>query len=323
MANVNNYIAAGQASVRKNLTARKALSDNKPDYGALGEVSIRADRDLKIARVQAAAKVKSAQIKAESFVKEADITADTNKTITNANRTIRKAGVLAAGVKSLAAANYLDNKKNEPNEQLPLIQQQIAKYNQRKTDAAAEVEQIKNEKYTPPKSLSGTGSTDTTKADQTTPASTKTVKSGSSSNTSGTVDPAEVYSYLTNDKGLSKNKALGLMANIERESSFRINPAGGDNGNSFGMLQWNNTYDRSDLMKQNVPDWQTNWKGQLDHALSQNQLPEYNKASSTYLNTTWESPQAAADYFMNTWEKPADPFTGSKKHAGFISGYNF
>ena len=76
-------------------------------------------------------------------------------------------------------------------------------------------------------------------------------------------------------------------------------------------------------MKQNVPDWQTNWKGQLDHALSQNQLPEYNKASSTYLNTTWESPQAAADYFMNTWEKPADPFTGSKKHAGFISGYNF
>ena len=209
----------------------------------------------------------------------------------------------------------MNNKKNERNEQLSLIQQQIAKFNDRATGAAAEAEQIKNEKYKAPKK------TDTPKADQAT--SVKTVKSGSSSNTSGTVDPAEVYSYLTNDKGLSKNKALGLMANIERESSFRINPAGGDNGNSFGMLQWNNTYGRSDLMKQNVPDWQTNWKGQLDHALSQNQLPEYNQVTSTYLNTTWESPQAAADNFMNKWERPADPVSGSKKHAGFISGYNF
>ena len=42
------------------------------------------------------------------------------------------------------------------------------------------------------------------------------------------------YNYLTqNLQGLSKNKALGLMANIDRESSFRINPQGGDNGNSF------------------------------------------------------------------------------------------
>lgn len=133
----------------------------------------------------------------------------------------------------------------------------------------------------------------------------------------------EVYNYLTADKGLNRNQALGLMANIDRESSFRTNPAGGDGGNSFGMLQWNNTYGRSDIMKQNVPDWQSNWKGQLDHALSQNQLPEYNAATADYLNTNFPTAQAAADSFMNTWEIPADPKAGSIKHSGFLSGYNF
>ena len=37
-----NYIAAGQASVRKNLKARAALSDNKTDFGALGQEASRA-----------------------------------------------------------------------------------------------------------------------------------------------------------------------------------------------------------------------------------------------------------------------------------------
>ena len=113
------------------------------------------------------------------------------------------------------------------------------------------------------------------------------------------------------------------MANIDRESSFRINPLGGDNGNSFGMFQWNNTYGRSDVMKQNVPDWQTNWKGQIDHALSQNQLPEYNQFTTQFKNTTFATPQAAADSWMKGWEKPADVVGGSKKHSGFIAGYNF
>jgi hypothetical protein len=139
----------------------------------------------------------------------------------------------------------------------------------------------------------------------------------------GSVDRGTVFNYLTGEKKLSRNQALGLMANIDRESSFRIAPPGGDGGNSFGMLQWNNTYGRSDLMKQNVPDYQTNWKGQLDHALSQNQLPEYNKATSDFLNTDWATPQAAGDAWMRNWEIPADPVAGSKKHAGFLSGYSF
>jgi len=139
----------------------------------------------------------------------------------------------------------------------------------------------------------------------------------------GNVDRQEVYTYLTKSKGLSKNKALGLMANIDRESTFRSNPAGGDGGNSFGMLQWNNTYGRSDLMKQNVPDYSTNWKGQLDHALSQNQLPEYNQFISKFKNTTYNSPQAASEAFLRNWERPADVVGGIAKNNQFIAGYNY
>lgn len=139
----------------------------------------------------------------------------------------------------------------------------------------------------------------------------------------GSVTRQEVYSYLTQHHKLSKNKALGIMANIDRESSFRIAPPGGDNGNSFGLLQWNNNYGRSDLMMKSVPDWQTNWKGQLDHALSQNQLPEYNQFTTQFKNTTFDTPQAAADEWMTGWERPADVTSGSKKHSGFLAGYNF
>jgi hypothetical protein len=139
----------------------------------------------------------------------------------------------------------------------------------------------------------------------------------------GNVDRQEVYTYLTKSKGLSKNKALGLMANIDRESSFRSNPAGGDGGNSFGMLQWNNTYGRSDLMMKNVPDYASNWKGQLDHALSQNQLPEYNQFISKFKNTTYNSPQAASEAFLRNWERPADVPGDIAKNNQFIAGYNY
>ena len=139
----------------------------------------------------------------------------------------------------------------------------------------------------------------------------------------GNVDRQEVYTYLTKTHGLSKNKALGVMANIDRESTFRSNPAGGDGDNSFGMLQWNNTYGRSDLMKKNVPDFATNWKGQLDHALSQNQLPEYNQFISQFKNTTYKSPQAASEAFLRNWERPADVAGGIAKNNQFIAGYNY
>ena len=97
MANVNNYIAAGRSAVRKNLTARKALSDNKPDYGALGQEAIKAERDKKIAVIQANAKVANAAQTAMTKVEGAEISADEKRSITKSENTARKAGMLASG----------------------------------------------------------------------------------------------------------------------------------------------------------------------------------------------------------------------------------
>ena len=129
MANVNNYIAAGRASVQKALTARKALSDNKTDFGALGEEAIKAERDKKIAVIQANAKVANASADAMTQVKGAEIRVDRDKSIANSKRSARKAGMLAAGAQALGVANYLNKKKDEPNSMLSNYQSLINKNN--------------------------------------------------------------------------------------------------------------------------------------------------------------------------------------------------
>ena len=133
--------------------------------------------------------------------------------------------------------------------------------------------------------------------------------------------PANTFAYLTGTRNLSRNQALGIMANIQRESSFRANPAGGDQGNSFGAAQWNNTYGRSDIMKASVPNWQTNWKGQLDHMLSQNQLPEYNSFTKDYLNTNYETPEAASEQLLRMWFRPLDTYADIQKNNKFLKGF--
>lgn len=55
----------------------------------------------------------------------------------------------------------------------------------------------------------------------------------------GSTNEATVYSFLVNKIGFNSAGACGVMANIQRESSF--NPhATGDNGTSYGICQWHN-----------------------------------------------------------------------------------
>ena len=173
MANVNNYIAAGRASVQKALTARKALSDNKTDFGAIGEQAIKAERDKKIAVIQANAKVANAATDAMTQVKGANIRVDRDKSIAASKRSKRKAGMLAAGVQALGAASYLNNKKDKPNEQLSLIEQQLANFNQRSADARNDINSIDGETYKAPDSTQSSN-LDTTKPDQGESVSTNT-----------------------------------------------------------------------------------------------------------------------------------------------------
>lgn len=107
--------------------------------------------------------------------------------------------------------------------------------------------------------------------------------------------PKAVYDYMRS-KGVSDIHAKGILANIQGESGF--DPAvPGDNGTSGGLFQHH--ADRFDKLKQAVPDWKTNWKGQIDFALQDDVGP-------AYLATSFDDPVAAADVFMTDYERPAE-----------------
>lgn len=121
----------------------------------------------------------------------------------------------------------------------------------------------------------------------------------------------EIYDYLVNVKKLSDVQALGLMANISRESGFVVGIRSGDDGGAGGLFQWKKP--RSNAMEKAVPDWATNWKGQIDYALR-----EPGEKGPQYLSTKFSSAQAAADWWMREWERPSDKIGASKKHAEYL-----
>ena len=168
MANVNNYIKAGNAAVRKAVQIRKALSENKADYGALGEASIVAAAETKIAAAKANALVANASLDAAGKMEQTDILVGRDKSIANSKRTARKAGMLAAGAQALGMANYLNKKKDEPNEQLGLLQQQMSSYDKRIADLKTKEGELRKASEASPSkpddSTSGTSKTNPTSA---------------------------------------------------------------------------------------------------------------------------------------------------------------
>lgn len=126
----------------------------------------------------------------------------------------------------------------------------------------------------------------------------------------------EIYEYLTKEKKLNDVQALGLLANINRESSFRPGVQITDiNGKpSGGLFQWNGG--RFTSMVSRVPDWKTNWKGQVDWALDEPWIQGRN--GKAYIAKSFSSAQEAADWWMNEWEVVRYPDRDSKKHAEYL-----
>ena len=122
----------------------------------------------------------------------------------------------------------------------------------------------------------------------------------------------EIYQYLLS-KGLDDNKALGIMANISRESGFRPGVSE-EGGPGVGLFQYSSA-GRKDAFLKAVPDYATNWKGQIDYALKEDAAPQY-------LQKQFSSPQEAADWWMLEWERPADEIKydkGPKIHAQYLA----
>jgi hypothetical protein len=112
----------------------------------------------------------------------------------------------------------------------------------------------------------------------------------------GSVNPNDVKSYLIS-KGLSKNHVAGMMANIKAESSFRPG-AIGDNGTSGGLFQHHKERFKA-MVAYCGPNWATNWKGQIDFALTE-------PAGRQYAAMNFASPEAASKWFTINFERPAN-----------------
>ena len=123
------------------------------------------------------------------------------------------------------------------------------------------------------------------------------------------------FDYMTKEKGLSRNHALGLISNGDRESGWKLNNPG-DGGFSNGIFQWHKG--RLSRMQAAVPDWKTNWKGQIDYALA-----EQGEPGQEYLRTSFTTPESAAEFWTRRWERPLHVERDVLKNNQFIRSYSF
>lgn len=141
--------------------------------------------------------------------------------------------------------------------------------------------------------------------------------SGSSQPLTGDMaSKAKMMFDYAKSKGLSDAHAKGLIANMIRESSLRVDSPSGDDGGSGGLFQWKGG--RGRRMAQAVPDWKTNWKGQMDYALI-----EPGEPGQQFKNSKFSSAEEAAYFWMDKWERPRDRAGGHEKHKKFISQMKF
>lgn len=119
------------------------------------------------------------------------------------------------------------------------------------------------------------------------------------------VDKKEVSNYLKS-KRMSGNHRIGILANIAGESGFNsanINP--NDNGmRAIGLFQHRG--DRDQKLEAAVPDWRTNWKGQIDFALSE-------PAGRRYLSTKFKTYEQAVEQWVRDFERPKDAWGDTVK----------
>lgn len=109
------------------------------------------------------------------------------------------------------------------------------------------------------------------------------------------VNKKELYEYLK--AKMSDIHSLGILANVQSESGFD-SAAIGDNGTSGGLFQHHATRFTGLRSALGQDNWKTNWKGQVDYALSE-------KPGRDYLNKVFASPEQASEWWVRNFERPA------------------
>ena len=116
----------------------------------------------------------------------------------------------------------------------------------------------------------------------------------------GQVDPVEVKKYLMEHHGLSEEHAVGMLNNIEAESSFQPGAYVIDsNGKPSGGLFQHNGGRYEAMVNYVGENWQKDWKGQIDYAMTESD-------TRSYIETQFETPEDASRWFTKNWERPAE-----------------
>lgn len=140
-ANVNNYIAAANAAVSKNIQIRKALADNKPNYANLANASVNQAARNRANAAENNASTAQTAIRGKTLVEGEKIKADTEKDIRGINKKARMTGMLAGGAALLGIGAIEMNKKEEPDARLELLQQQGEYWRTRYEQAGKDVDE--------------------------------------------------------------------------------------------------------------------------------------------------------------------------------------
>ena len=125
------------------------------------------------------------------------------------------------------------------------------------------------------------------------------------------VKAKEIYDYIRS-KGVDHVHAVGIVNNMKYESGFNSG-AIGDGGTSGGLFQHHAT--RFSAMKNFVgEDWKTNWKKQIDFAMTEGDM-------KTYLSRNFANPSDASMGFTRDFERPANTETTAMYRAHTAGGY--
>jgi len=129
----------------------------------------------------------------------------------------------------------------------------------------------------------------------------------------GAVNPKLIYDHLRS-LGVSHIHSLGILANIKGESDF-VPGVSESGGPGVGLFQYSDN-DRKPKFLKAVPNYKTNWKGQISYAIKEDRAPEY-------LSKSFSSAEAAAEWWMEYWERPSSRVkTGRRtKHNNFIASF--
>lgn len=128
------------------------------------------------------------------------------------------------------------------------------------------------------------------------------------------LSPGVVYDYLQR-RGVDRNHALGILANIKGESGFdpnvnERNPVVPGSAGGYGLFQ--HTGPRRRALFEYAGTDRPHWKAQIDYALSE---PE----GRDYLARDFSNPMDAVQHFVHHFERPANPRADTIKRIRHLS----